>query len=179
MKRFLTLTCMSALTGLAAASCAEQKEVQEQEIGATLNDKADVSIEDVPPAVLEAAHAMRPDITFTEAEREIRNGVVYYDVGGVDANGNEIELDIMQDGEGWRVVEIQRDIVLEEAPEAVVAAFRENAPGVEPARIIESDQTDGVIIYEFFAVSDNGDEKKYEVKYDGESAEFLTEEWVH
>jgi hypothetical protein len=85
----------------------------------------------------------------------------------------------MRDGDVWRVVEIQRDISMDQAPEPVRAALLAAAPGVEPARIIESDQGDGVIIYEFYTRDAAGEEQKYEVKFDGATAEFLAEEWAH
>ena len=151
----------------------------EAEIGASLNSKSDVGIADLPVGVLPAARAVRPDITFTQAEREVRNGVIYFDVGGVDANSQEIELDIMQDGDGWRVVEVQRDIDLSQTPAPAREALNANAPGVTPDRIIESDQTDGVVIYEFFTRDPDGKETKYEVKFAAGEAEFLSEEWVH
>jgi len=164
---------------LAAGACGQEQAAPAQEIGASLNDKVDVAIKDAPKDVLAVAKAARPNIAFTEAEREVKNDTIYYDIGGVDGNGDEIELDIMQDGDGWRVVEIQRDISLDQTPEAVRDALFANAPDVKPARIIESDQGDGVIIYEFYTVADDGTEQKFEIKLEGENAEFLTEEWVH
>jgi uncharacterized membrane protein YkoI len=169
---------------LLAAGCAKSTDDSQQasgdaEIGSSLNDKSDVAVSELPEGVLQAARAVRPNITYTEAERETRNGLTYYDVGGVDADGNEIELDIMQDDDGWRVVEVQRDIDLSQTPEPVREALNANAPGVAPDRVIESDQMDGVIIYEFFTRNADGEETKYEVKFAGGEAEFLTEEWVH
>jgi hypothetical protein len=74
---------------------------------------------------------------------------------------------------------VQRDIDLSQTPEPVREALNANAPGVAPDRVIESDQMDGVIIYEFFTRNADGEETKYEVKFAGGEAEFLTEEWVH
>ncbi len=167
---------------LLASSCAAGESTSDengQEVGASLNDKTEVAIGDTPPAVLETARALRPDIAFTAVEKEVRNGRIYYDVEGTNEAGQEIELDIMQDGDAWVVVEIQRDIEFDETPSLVRDVLAENAPGVAPERIIESDQGDGVIIYEFFDRTADGVENKYEVKYDGETAVFLTEEWVH
>lgn len=180
ISKLLISTCAAAvLAGCSAQEASDEAAQATAEVGATLNEKADISIDDVPAAVLEAARAVRPNVNYTEAEMEIRNGVTYYDVGGEDENGQEVELDIMQDGDGWRVVEVQRDISFDETPEPVKAALLASAPGVEPARIIESDQTDGVIIYEFYTRDADGAEAKYEVKFENGEAEFLTEEWVH
>ena len=184
-KSVLINTAAAAMLAFTMGGCGENAATEEAaaapetEIGASLNEKSDVSIDEVPEAVLAAARAVRPDITYTEAEKETRNGVTYYDVGGEDVNGQEVELDIMQDGDGWRVVEVQRDISFDETPDAVKAALLAAAPGAEPARIIESDQTDGVIIYEFYTRDADGAEAKYEVKLENGEAEFLDEEWAH
>lgn len=168
-----------ALAATVLAGCAGEDRQAPAEIGSSLNEKSYVAFADVPEDVMAAARAARPSVDFTEAEKEVRGGVVYYDVGGTDAGGGEVELDIMQDGGGWRVVEIQRDISLDQTPAIVKAALFANAPDVEPARIIESDQGDGVVIYEFFTRVANGEEQKYEVKFENDAAEFLAEEWVH
>lgn len=161
------------------ASCAGEPAQEPAEVGSTLSEKVDVAVADVPEDVMEAAKAARPSVEFTQAEKELRGGVVYYDVGGTDADGREVELDIMQDGGRWRVVEIQRDISLGETPAIVQVALFENAPDIDPARIIESDQGGGVVVYEFFTRAANGEEQKYEVKLENDAAEFLTEEWAH
>lgn len=163
----------------AFAGCAKDEDGRE-EIGASLSKKVDVAIGDVPEETLAAARALRPDIAFSEAEKEVRDGRIYYDIEGRDAQGEEIELDIVQDGGGWRVVEIQRDIALEETPANVRGALEANAPSFNPVRIIESVQGDsGVIIYEFYAVAGDGGEQKLEIKADGDAVEVLSEEWAH
>ena len=50
-----------------------------------------------------------------------------------------------------------------------------------PARVIESRQKDGVVIYELFGPPPQagGEPRKIEIKYDGSKAELLTEEWAH
>ena len=149
------------------------------EIGASLTEKSDVDIANVPAAVIDAAKAVRPDVTFTEAEKEVRGGVTYFDIGGMDGAGNEIELDIIQDEGSWRVVEVQRDIDWAQTPQAVKGALVGKAPDDAPARIIESDQTDGIIVYEFYYVAEDGSESKHEVTFDGADAEYLTQEWAH
>lgn len=172
---------LTVCVALALTACQAEQATNDgtAEIGASLTEKTDVAINDVPPAVLNAAQTRRPDLEFTSAEKEQRDGRTYYDIEGLTADGAEIELDIMQDGDGWTVVEVQRDIEIDATPELVSDALAQNAPGVVPDRIIESDQGDGVIIYEFFDRSPDGTETKYEVKYDGETAVFLNEEWEH
>jgi hypothetical protein len=46
--------------------------------------------------------------------------------------------------------------------------------------VIESRQNDGIVIHELFGPAPEGQEgRKVEVKYNGEQAELLTEEWAH
>lgn len=149
------------------------------EIGKSLNHKIEVPISDVPPEVLAVARAKRPALTFTEAEKEMRGGRQYFDIEGHDGAGNEIELDIMLGETGWIVVEIQRDVTWSEVPERVRDTLLANVPGVTADRIIESDQDNGTIIYEFFVRDSAGKEAKYEVSLTGEDAAFLKEEWQH
>ena len=142
--------------------------------------KTDVPLAEVPGAVLAAARAVRPDFTPAEAETETRDGRLYYDVEGTLPDGSEIEFDIMAQGEGWQVVETQRDIAFAAAPEPVRAAVAARDPSIAPVRVIESRQADGLVIYELFGpASGDAEGTKIEVKFDGESAELLTEEWAH
>ncbi|HLL29570.1 MAG TPA: hypothetical protein VK403_01110 [Allosphingosinicella sp.] len=118
-----------------------------------------------------AARAAQPGFTPVEAEAETRDGRRYFDLGGKLEDGSEVESDIMEEGGRWRVVETQRDIPLTAAPEPVRKAAGSFAAG----RVIESRQTDGLVIYELY----DARKRKLEVKWDGSRAERLTEEWAH
>lgn len=172
---------MRAFVGLLAtlltlSACSDGEDT---EIGSTLNDKVAVDIADVPAEVMQVVKSARADLNFEKAERVVRNGAVYFDIEGEDADGNEVELDLIKAEDGsWRVVEIQRDISWGITPEPVRAALRDFDDTIVPARIIESDQGGGVIIYEFFTQSSDGEEK-YEVKFANGAADYLTEEWIH
>jgi hypothetical protein len=93
----------------------------------------------------------------------------------------KIELDLMQGPGGWAVVETQRDIAFAAAPAPVSAASAKADSTFVPARVIESRQADGLVIYELFgAMPDHGGEpRKVEINFDGKTAELLTREWVH
>ena len=106
----------------------------------------------------------------------MKHGNTYYDVEGIDGNGNEIEFDMLLESDGsWRIAEIQRDLTIEQCPTPVVALYRERVGAVEPARIIESDQGDSTVVYEFYTV-EKEQERKYEIKL---QVEFLEKEWEH
>jgi len=132
----------------------------------------------LPPEVVAQVRAAAPDMKITDAELKEREGRRYYDVEGVLPNGQEIELDLLQTPAGWTVVEIQRDIAWSEAPasarEVAAAAWK----GPPPARVIESRQTDGAIIYELFA-PDRPATPAMEVMLKNGAAKVLTETWPH
>lgn len=132
----------------------------------------------VPAEVLAAAKAARPQLQVSAVEHEQRDGNDYYDVAGT-LDGAELELDITQVDGTWTVVEVQRDIVAEQVPAPVAAALANAHPAFKANRIIESDQGDGVVIYEFFGPGENGTDAKIEVKAEGSQAEVLTSEWIH
>jgi hypothetical protein len=141
--------------------------------------KQATGLDAVPEAVLAAARAARPDLEIAEAEYETRDGNEYYDVGGTLPDGSELELDMTLQGGAWTVVEIQRDIAYAAAPAVVRDELSAHAAGWTPDRIIESDQGDGVIIYEFFGPGETGEPKKIEVKLEQGKAEVLVDEWLH
>ena len=140
--------------------------------------KEAVALESIPAEVLAAVTAARPGIQIAEAEHEQRNGNDYYDVEGT-LNGAEIELDLTKIDGVWKVVEVQRDIAAADTPATVTAALGGAHPAFSPTRIIESDQGDGVVIYEFFGAGADGKDTKIEVKLENGAAEVLTSEWIH
>jgi hypothetical protein len=139
--------------------------------------KAETELVDLPPLVVATALVFRPGLTIVEAEYETRDGREYYDVAGLMPDDTEVELDMTRiDGE-WTVVEIQRDIPSSELPPAVAEAFANAVPEFNASRIIESDQVDGTVIYEFFGPGDPP--VKHEIRWADGSAELLEEEWAH
>lgn len=169
------LACLSACdkpgTGAAPAS-----DTPPARVHATGKQAQDIS--NVPAEVLAAAKTARPQLQVTGVEHEQRDGNDYYDVAGL-LDGAELELDIARINGRWTVVEVQRDIAIEHVPAPVAAALAEAHPVFKARRIIESDQGDGIVIYEFFGPDERGQDAKIEVKSDGRKAEVLTSEWIH
>lgn len=139
--------------------------------------------EEVAPAALPAELAALvertvPGMKVAEAERKEREGRVYYDVEGTRPDGSEVELDILQEGAAFRVVEIQRDIAWAAAPAEARAAAAAKPGSFAPERVIESTQPDGSVIYELFAPGKPA-EPAMEVRLAGGKAEVLGERWAH
>jgi hypothetical protein len=169
MKNILWIQALYGLAACGQAAVQEQGDSGPEKVATS--GKSEVPLAQLPAGVLAAAAAAQPGFVPAEAEAETRDGRRYFDVGGKLADGSEVEFDIMEEGGSWRVVETQRDIALESAPETV-----RKAAGAFPAgRVIESRQADGLIIYELY----DARQRKLEIKWDGKSAEVLTKEWAH
>lgn len=106
---------------------------------------------DLPAGVRDMVLARVPGMTIAEAERKERGGKVFFDVEGTRPDGSAVELDLIEEAGTYRVVEMQRDIAWADAPAPVRAAAGAAADAFTPARVIESTQEDGMIVYELFA----------------------------
>jgi hypothetical protein len=127
--------------------------------------------EAMPPAVDAAissvVNAAMPGVTIVSGEAD---GEGEYEVTGT-LGGQEYEFDLMGPDGGWRVVEIQRDIVWGGAPAPVRAVVATAPNAFLPERVIESRQpVDGSVVYELFAPG-APDAPAMEVQWlDGEAA---------
>jgi hypothetical protein len=132
----------------------------------------------LPPEVLSVVTNAVPGIQIEASERKEREGRVYYDVEGKRPDGSEVELDLLQEGAAYKVVEIQRDISWNEVPESARSAAAASEKYFEPVRVIESTQIDGGVIYELFVEGAPG-KPSLEVRITDGKAEVLKEEWMH
>lgn len=133
---------------------------------------------DLPEGVRAAVLAARPGMVIAEAELKEREGRRYYDVEGT-VDGAEIELDLLETPQGWRVVEIQRDVPWTAVPAGVRAAAEAARAGFAPVRVIESVQAeDGAVIYELFAEGQPAT-PALEVRVKDGRTEVLKETWPH
>ncbi|WP_205214839.1 hypothetical protein [Altererythrobacter sp. ZODW24] len=139
----------------------------------------DIGADDIPEGVRTAAEAKIPGMTIAEVERKERDGMIFFDVEGARPDGSEVELDMLQEADGtFRVVEVQRDIAWDVVP-ANARAVTDSVDGMfTPARVIESVQNDGTIIYELFAPGKT-DAPSAEISVKDGKAEMLTERWKY
>lgn len=133
---------------------------------------------DLPTQVSAAIAAERPDFTAQEVLKKVRDGRTYYDVEGELPDGSELEFDVLMDGDAAQIVEIQRDLDWADVPPEARDVALTASGGAVPVRTIESTQTDGAVIYEFFA-ADEPKDPAYEVRVHGGTVELLSERWVH
>jgi hypothetical protein len=115
-----------------------------------------------------------PGFSIMSVEREEEGGGIEWEIAGMDANGVAYEFDIMQADDSWSVLEIQRDIPWEDAPQPVRDAVAAAPNGFEPVRVIESRQpADGSIVYELFTVEQPAHNAVMEVRFMNGEAEIL------
>ncbi len=153
---------------------------EKPKIGATLNNKVSLNLEELPPSALQAIMAIEPNFAMQEAEKESKHGKTYLDVEGHLPNGDEIEFDMLETDGIWQVVEVQRDLTWEQLPGNVASALTSHDSSFIPKRIIESKQHGTpVTVYEFYAVDSDGKESRKEVKVEGGEATVLKKEWQH
>lgn len=149
-------------------------------IGGTLNEKEAIPVDAIPTSALTAIKNVDPNFVVQDVEKEYKHGHVYLDVEGKDATGSEIEFDMLLDGEQWKIVEVQRDMTMEDLPSAVKTLIKKQENSDQVRRIIESKQygTD-TTIYEFYFVAENGTESRKEIKSANDDVVLLSEEWKH
>jgi hypothetical protein len=140
----------------------------------------EVAVKDIPAAVVTVVKAAAPGMTIKEAELKERADRRYYDVEGVMPDGSEIEFDLLEKNGGWEIVETQRDVAWTSAPQLVrdAAAAAASGKAIKPVRVIESKQTDGMVIYELFAAG-KPVEPSMEVSLKDGKAKVLAEVWPH
>ena len=179
MRTITRATCLF-LAALPLYGCGESGgDAAEPAATVDSSGKTGTALDDVPREVIEAAHRVQPGLAIQGAEYETRDGREYYDLAAVMPDNREIELDMTRVDGVWTVVEVQRDIGYPDVPVPVADALAAAVPGWEAERIIESDQGEGTVIYEFFGPGAGGERIKYEVKWADNVAELLTEEWAH
>ena len=168
---------------LAVAGCGKaEAPAQSQSAGPEKSVLADgpaaevstVAADNLPAAVRDAVLARVPGMTIAEAERKARDGKVFFDVEGTRPDGSAVELDLIEEAGTYRVVEMQRDIAWAGAPAPVRAAAGAAADAFTPARVIESTQEDGTVVYELFAPG-KPDEPAAEVNWKNGKAMLRTE----
>lgn len=167
---------------VAACGCSPAQEDQAAGNGVLAagpaTEVSNVAADALPAELRAVAEKSVPGMIIDEAERKEREGRVYYDIEGRRPDGSAVELDVLQDGAEYRLVEIQRDIAWADAPAPVRAAAAAQKGAFTPERVIESTQTDGTVIYELFAPGRKV-EPAMEVTLVGGKAKALTERWEH
>jgi len=132
--------------------------------GAHASNETKVELSDLSSRVLEAAYAAAPGVEFERVTIEMEGDLAIYEFEATGPDGKHIEVDITEDGE---LQEIELELSMDEAPEAVVAALEKESPGFTPTYIEASIRPDGVFLYEFEGVTAEGVETEIEISETG------------
>ncbi len=62
------------------------------------NNKVDIAVTDIPAHIIATVQNALPGISLSEAEKEIKNNKVIYQLEGKLINGKEYEIKISEDG---------------------------------------------------------------------------------
>lgn len=163
--------------GLSACGSYSEQTSEEPRVSADLI--TEIALADVPASVSDLVSQVRPDFVMTEVLKKDRGSRTYYDVEGELPNGDEIEFDVLMGASGPEIVEIQRDMSWDDVPKAGRALVdAANEGSAEIARVIESTQTDGAIIYEVF-IDGHKSDPRFEVYAKDGSFKLLSTRWEH
>lgn len=163
-----------------AALCLYQNAISmEESVGSSLHNKQELAINDIPTNVIKIIKEARPNVKIIGAEKELKHGNTYIDVEALTQSGDDIEFDMLLKDGDWRIAEIQRDLAFNQLPKSVQDKYTTELANADASRIIESDQGDGTVIYEFYVVTKQGIESKHEIKLANGETQLLTEEWAH
>jgi len=141
----------------------------------------EIALNEVPMDVRTVVMTTSPEFNMVEVVKKLRDGRTYFDVEGELPNGDEIEFDVLITVEGPQIVEIQRDLLLEDVPQPIRDVLDTgNTDKLKVVRVIESRQADGdTIIYEFF-VADQPSDPRFEVSVLGDNPpKLLKTRWKH
>lgn len=135
-------------------------------------EETKIALKDVPGAARRIFEQKAEGITLTEANTEVEDGKTIYELRGKDSRGRRVEVDVTEDGE---CQEVEREITLEEVPEAVRAALKDEPKlkGFEPAFIESSERAAKAMFYEF---SGKAGDKQVEVEVSADGTSVKVEE---
>jgi len=159
--RLLAAVAAIALAVPAAAQQAQQgTAVQQQGVG---GGETRIEMSRVPQAVMQAAERAVSGVQWSYAQTEQEDGRTVYEIGGENAQGQLVEVDVLEDG---TIEEIERQITMQDVPQQVQQALQREVQGFRPS-LIETSERDGqVAMYEFEGTAD-GQETVVEIAPDG------------
>ena len=86
MNSFLKQSVVTALFAASLIACSDK------------NNEVDIAVTDVPASIIRIVQNALPGIALSEAEKEIKNDKIIYELEGKLINGKEYEIKISEDG---------------------------------------------------------------------------------
>ena len=125
MRGFIGLAVVCAVVALflfVAPAGADEKEKTKK-----------IDVDKVPKKVMAAVKARFPKAKITSVEKETTDGKVMYDIE-LTQKGRKYEMDILEDG---TVLEVEKEVFLKDAPEALTKAVKAKYPRAKIKVIME------------------------------------------
>ena len=120
MRRVLGLSAVVGLLMLAAVAVAA--------------DKAEkIPLDKVPKAVMDSIKGRFPNCEIASVEKEKEDTKIVYDIE-LKHEGRKYEMDILEDG---TILEVEKEIALKDAPEALIKTVKEKFPGATIKDVME------------------------------------------
>ena len=140
-------------------------------VGATLfatasafaEDK-EIAMSDVPEDILDAAHAAVEGATWETVELGSDEGEDKYGFEGKTADGIQVAVDVLEDGD---VVEVEHHITVDDLPAAVKATLDKYAPGMKAEEVERLIDDDRAVVYEIEGTDADGAAIDVEISWDG------------
>jgi uncharacterized membrane protein YkoI len=136
---------------------------------ASADDAKKVPLDKIPKAIKDAINARFPDAEITSVEKETEDGKVVFDVE-LKHKGRKYEMDIQEDG---TVIEIEKEVPVKDAPEAITKAVLAKYPKSIIQEVMEMYKVKGKeeTLTSYEVTIETADKKKMElvVSLDGKS----------
>ena len=142
----------------------KDKEKAQQDEGE--GNEVEIALKNVPPKLIEAATKAAPGIKWTTAFKNEEEGMVIYEIEGLDKKNREVTVTVNADG---KVEEIETEIPEAEVPEVVMKAFRAKFPRMTIDAITEIKEDHKVVGYDFEGTRANKTQVGVYVTADGSS----------
>ena len=109
-------------------------------------DNIEINSKDIPILVFKTAQKYAPDVPFMRYAYEDEGIHRIYELSGTDAEGKQIEVDVMADG---TLQEIEIETSWDDVPVYIQIELNLKAPEMKPDFIERSIRPDGSTVYEF------------------------------
>jgi uncharacterized membrane protein YkoI len=98
-----------------------------------------LTADQLPKVIKDAVNGRFPGAEITSAEKETENGKVIFDIE-LKQQGRKYEMDIEENG---TVIEIEKEVFVKDAPEALTGAVKAKYPGATIKEIMEVNKVKG------------------------------------
>ncbi len=141
-------------------------------VGAALAHEEKVDLAKVPAPAVAAAKKAAPEVKWSGATKETKDGKTTYELSGKDAAGAGIEVEVTADG---KVEAVETEIPMSKVPKVVLDALKAKGKGFKANMAEEVRKGGKLTAYEFDGKDKDGKDAEVTVSADGKTVEFEEE----